>query len=285
MGWLLVSCNKFEGDQEVPAYLRIDTITLQTDYFTQGSNTHQITDAWVYVDDQLIGVFELPALFPVLLNGKHRLDILPGIKLNGISSTRVPYPFFQPYSLSEYTFYPDSIQTVKPSTTYRSTAVFAWLEDFENAGFTLETTSHSDTIIMHTEANSEDALLSEHSAFSGKIFLDQSHPSIDIATLAGFNALPGLGAPVMLEVDCKNDLPLLVGMFATEYGSVTDMPLVYINTSDTWKKIYINLGPNISEHTVAYDFKVYFSATLGSDQEQAKIFLDNLKLIYRPNQK
>lgn len=282
-GLFLFACNKFEGDQEVPAYLRIDTITFQTDYFLQGSNTHEITDAWVYVDDQLMGVYELPALFPLLLEGAHKLEIYPGIKLNGISSTRVPYPFYQPYSVSEYKFYPDSIRTVKPSTSYRSTAVFAWKEDFENSGFTLENTSQSDTSIFRTEPNSPDALLSNFSAFSGKVVLDKDHPTFDVASLSAYE-LPGLGAPVLLELDCRTDIPVLIGMFTTENSQVVDIPLVYVNESDVWNKLYINLGPNISEHTSATEFKVYFSATL-DDQENATIFLDNIKLIYRPNQK
>lgn len=281
-GLFIMACNKFEGDQEVPAYLRIDTISLQTDYYLEGSNTHQITDAWIFVDDQNIGVFELPALFPVLQHGKHKLTIYPGIKLNGISSTRVPYPFYQPYEIKEYTFFPDSIRTIHPSTTYYSTANFAWKEDFENSGSSLEATSHSDTTLMRTEPNSEDALLGEFSAYSGKIVLDTAHPSIDLASMSAFD-LPGRGTPVLLELDCKSEIPLLVGMFATENGSIVDIPLIYISESEKWNKLYVNLGPNVSEHQAATDFKVYFSATL-KDQETASIFLDNIKLLYRSEQ-
>ena len=78
----LTSCQKFEGDQTIPAYVRIDTVLFTADYVTQGSSTHKITDAWVYVDDQLIGVYELPSTFPVLASGKHKLEIRVGIKLN-----------------------------------------------------------------------------------------------------------------------------------------------------------------------------------------------------------
>ena len=59
------SCKKFSGSQEVPAYIHIDSLTVDCDYFTYGANTSNITDAWVYVDDQPIGCFELPATFPI----------------------------------------------------------------------------------------------------------------------------------------------------------------------------------------------------------------------------
>jgi hypothetical protein len=48
------SCEKFSGDQTVPAYMKIDSIRLTTDYSTQGTAIHNITDAWVYIDGQLI---------------------------------------------------------------------------------------------------------------------------------------------------------------------------------------------------------------------------------------
>jgi hypothetical protein len=63
---------------------------------------------------------------------------------------------------------------------------------------------------------------------------------------------------------------------------VVDIPLVVVNKSDTWNKIYINLGPNISAYTNASNFKVYLESSL-SDESEAAYYFDNIKLIYRPN--
>ena len=71
----LASCQKFKGSQTVPAYIHIDSIAVEGDYYTYGANTANITDAWVYVDDQIIGTFELPATFPVLKKGKHKVSV------------------------------------------------------------------------------------------------------------------------------------------------------------------------------------------------------------------
>ena len=60
------SCEKFSGDQTIPAYLGIDSIYLSTDYNSEGTASQRITDAWVYVDDEFLGAFELPARLPVL---------------------------------------------------------------------------------------------------------------------------------------------------------------------------------------------------------------------------
>ncbi len=283
LGLHLASCNKFEGEQTIPAYIQIDSISLITDYFTQGSNSKQITDAWIYVNDQLVGAFEMPAKFPVLAQGKQKLEIRPGIKLNGIAATRVPYPFYKPIIIQDFNFIPDSVQKVRPSTSYYSTAVFAWIEDFEDVSISLEGTSQSDTAIYKTQpANNPEAWLSQYSSYSGIVSLDSKNKVFKIATFNAFT-LPGSGTPVLLELDYKCDRAFGVGMFATISGQVLDIPLVVVNSSATWNKIYVNLGPNISAYPSASNFKIYFESSVGDD-EQSQYYLDNIKLIYRaPN--
>ena len=77
---IISACQKEETPNTIPAYLKIDTITLD-----ENNTTTNITDAWVYINDQLQGVYELPATFPVLKNDTQTLRIKAGIKLNGIA--------------------------------------------------------------------------------------------------------------------------------------------------------------------------------------------------------
>ena len=121
---IMSSCEKFSGDQTVPAYLSIDSIYLTTNYYSQGTTSQRITDAWVTVDNVFIGAFELPAKFPVLKTGNHKVKIWPGIKKNGISATRISYEYYNPIE-TELKFAADSttrIGTVK--TTYLGTTLF-----------------------------------------------------------------------------------------------------------------------------------------------------------------
>jgi len=276
----LSACHKFEGDQTVPAYLRIDTILFTTDYVTQGSNTHNITDAWVYVNDQLIGVYELPATFPVLASGKQDLEIRPGIKLNGIGATRAPYPFYKPFVIDNFNFVEDSVQIVRPVTSYYDNLTFAWTEDFEGSGTSLEKTTASDTIIAKTSpADHPDAWLSPYSSFSGKVQLDAEHEVFQIASFLSYE-LPDQGKAVLLELDYKCDREFGVGMIANLSSSTLMLPLVVVNKSETWNKIYINLGPNVSAYTTAKNFKIYFESDRG-DQDEANFYFDNIKVIYR----
>jgi len=280
--FLAGSCRKFDGEQTVPSYIRIDTITLFTEYGSEGANTHNISDAWVYVNGQLIGAFELPAVFPVLAKGLSKVEIRPGIKLNGISATRAHYPFYKPYEvqtiLSE-----DSITIIKPSTSYYNTSVFAWIEDFEGSSISLVSTSKSDTIIEKTQpSNHPDAFLSEHSAYSGKVHLIGDAKVFEISSFNGY-VLPGRGSPVFVEIDYKCIRGFGVGVFIKKDNTMLTFPLIVVNKSDIWKKIYINLSPIVTEYNNAEYIKVYFDSDLGTDETEALYYFDNLKIVYRNN--
>lgn len=276
----LNSCYKFSGDQTIPSYLRIDSIGLNTDYFTEGSNTHNITDAWVYIDDNLIGVFELPAVVPILKSGPQNLDIRAGIKLNGISSTRVPYPFYKPITNEEFNLYPDSVIDMGViNTRYESDVVFAWMEDFEDSGITLEEISTSDTAIKRTSQNDPNALIDEYSLHSGVVNLTEDKPVWSSASISSF-PITSQGSSVLLELDFKTDNYFSVGLLILEYNTFIKIPLVIANHSNTWRKIYINLGPNISLHPQGDYFKVVFESEIENDKTRADIYLDNIKLLY-----
>ncbi len=120
----LAGCDKFEGDQTVPSYLKIDSLDFFTEPDMQGTSNQKIVDAWVYVDDDLVGGFEMPAIIPVLVEGNHKLEIRPGIVLNGISDTRAPNPVFQPIIYEDFNFFPDSVVAVSGTSSYLSNARF-----------------------------------------------------------------------------------------------------------------------------------------------------------------
>ena len=75
---------------DIPSYMSINSVTLDE------NSTHNISDVWIYIDDNLQGVYELPANFPILDEGTHKLRVKAGIKDNGISAKRIPYPFTHP---------------------------------------------------------------------------------------------------------------------------------------------------------------------------------------------
>ena len=275
----LSGCYKFKGAQTVPTYLKIDTAFINTYYPSEGSRTQKITDVWIYINDNINGTFELPAIFPILAEGENELEIRPGIKLNGISSTRVPYPFYEPMVIKDFEFIPDSVIEIKSVVlNYYSNLTFAWMEDFEGGGISIEENPASDTVIEKTiRENSPDP----GTKYAGTIFLTEERPVYSGATYQSY-PMPRQGSPVVLEMDYKSDNYLNTGLLIRDPGGYIKVPLIIVNHSDEWNKIYINLGPNLSLHSQASEYRVYFEAGLDNNKTSSSISIDNLKIIHRP---
>jgi hypothetical protein len=285
---LLSSCDKFDGDQVIPSYISIDTVFVTTDYPDEGTDNHRVVDAWLYVDDQLIGGFELPATVPVLTEGMSKVEIRPGIILNGISSTRAPYPNFEPAVIQDVVLVPDSVITIPPiETVYQQNVEFVWMEDFEDASLALKPASQSDTIVGRTDpAGNPVAFLDENSDYSGMVTIDRDRPYMLLQSDDGNNAGFDLrqGNFIFLEVHFKSETNLIVGMLITEQSqTIKQRPYIGLNATDEWRKVYLNFTPLVNEETGAISFKVYFEAYHSGDQSSSKIYFDNIKLLSRRN--
>lgn len=273
---ILPSCELINPDEEIPSYIKIDTITLTTTYAVEGSASHKITDAWVYVDDQLVGVYELPALIPVLKNGTSKITVLAGIKMNGIAATRVPYPFFRSYEITTELF-TDSIIILQPSVKYHTNVTFAWKEDFENPGFTLEPTAISDTTI--NRITDIDHVFEGNAC--GLFALSSQQDFCECKTINTYE-LPKGGSYVFLELNYKCNNRFRIGIFVNEPGGlVTQVPqTIVINPSENWNKIYVNLTKEVSLFANAINHNIYFGVLPDAGVAEPKVYLDNIKLIW-----
>ena len=277
------SCNNFEGSQEIPAYIHIDTFLLTTNYEIEGAASHKITDVWLYIDNNLQGCYEMPATIPVLERGKHKITIYPGIKLNGISSTRTINPFYKPYIIEELELEEKVIDTIHPSTTYyskdESTLEFAFKDDFERQIF-VEDSNGSDTAIIRTDRDAPERWDDEfnNSHYSGYVWLGDTINNFCF-TSTELRDLPNQGNSIFLEIDYKCTEVFEVGLYA-KISQMEIIPLVYVNPSPTWNKIYINIGPSITDTKDAEYFKFYIAGMIDKNSE-AEYYFDNLKLVYR----
>lgn len=265
-----------------PSWLKINTFSFTTNEATQGANTSNITDAWVYMDEKPLGVFELPCVLPVLDKGEHQFTIFPGIKNNGISSSRIRYPFYNTYeTIVDLAL--DDTTTIFPSTTYKSNLTFAYIEDFEGAGISLAKSGSSDTNIVFIE-KAEFPELVAYGEKCGGIFFEGDD------TLYAGSTLETLALPknqdVFLEVDYRNDNKLSMGTIAIfPNGSTQERtPLVSMTPqqsgSEVWKKIYINLKEDISFSITASAFEIYFLAKRDKGNVVSNIYIDNIKVVH-----
>lgn len=277
---ILLTVASCDPDEINPSFLHIPSISLKQENTQRGGNTSDIVDAWVYVNNKEIGVFELPATIPILENGENQIKVLAGIKKDGQSNKRIIYPF--------YTIYKETLllkggqtDTIRPVVEYFSSLNFAWLETFDNQTASLEGTSSSRTIDSVAFTNDQDEKLNLiNNKFSAKIPLGKGPQIFEVATLQEMN-LPQ-GKNIFLEVDYKSDIAVQFGIYPFNTADIYGLPILLAYPSKNWKKLYISLGEEVSApKNNGATFKVFIYANHADSSQNAFIYLDELKVIHQ----
>ena len=118
----VASCEVINPDEKVPAYIHIDKISVDAN-LGQGTDSSNISDAWIYINSELIGAFQLPATIPILKAGNQDIEIRSGVIINGIASTRTINPFYS-YQTKNIKLIPDSIISFNVKTDYHPSVKF-----------------------------------------------------------------------------------------------------------------------------------------------------------------
>lgn len=269
---LINACEIYNPDEKVPAFIMIDSITVSTDYNTQGTTSSKISDAWIYVDEKLVGVYELPIKAPILESGNHNITIKAGIKSNGISSTRPFYAFYNSATYTNTRLTPDSIIHLNPVITYSNDANFLWKEDFEDGGVSLIQTGEDSTLLFKTSNPSE--IFEGISAYAT---LD-SQDSIFIFKSSEKFTLP-INKIIYLEMNYKNNNVFFVGLIVHTSTQTQRIPVLVVNRSEHWNKIYVNFSSVVTSITGAINYEVFIAAEKEDDVANPLFFFDNFKLI------
>lgn len=279
---LFSACNLYNPAEPVPSYIRINKIDLVTTE-EEGTNSHKITDAWVYVDEKLIGCFELPVTIPLLYEGDHQIAIKAGIKVNGISATRAPYPFYERF-VQTTTLTRGSVSTINPVVTYVTNlnweGDFLWEENFD-AGTTLQNSpSGTDTAIKHftIPLGATDPMVFEGTG-SAVAYLDANRTFFECVSSDSY-VLPRGDAPSFLELNYKCNYQFVVGLFAHGPAGTNKYKVINVNPSPEWNKIYIYLSPVVSSAGATTDFNVFIGMLNNTDASNAFIAIDNIKLLH-----
>lgn len=281
MSSFLSSCDK---EEPIPAYIHIPAsiLTVESDG-SEGSNSHNITDAWVYVSGKFIGVYELPTTIPILTSGEQNLTILAGIKKNGLASERVAYPFYDSYSIN-HTFVPAQVDTITPEYTYRTNVNFPWLEDFEDQTISMQK-SGSFTTIDSMKITGVSSQVFEYNAttskYSGIVTMDTGFQIFENSTIQLFD-LPRSGREIYLEFNYKSSSELIAGIYPITGTIVTGIPVVnFFPTNGSWKKAYVSLKEDVNNpEYLGFDFRIFFGSRTNTDNSTPQLFFDNIKLVH-----
>jgi hypothetical protein len=275
---ILSSCIKNNPD---PSWIQINEWSLQSNIELSGAEgelTENISEAWVYVNDKIIGVFQVPCKIPVLTSGMANIKIFPAVKNNGISASKKIYPFLEVYEVNQELVQNQTV-VFNPTTKYKSITKFK-IYDFELTNMFLE--NDPNTSLAQIEYANTD-LQAFNGNFYGKVLLNQ----IDTAWVAYTTEQLQFvkGRDVYLELDYYNTNSVITGLiFVEPDGTTTDNPNIQLNgQSDSdvrWKKIYIDLKELIGNSPPGSNFLQSFQARLNSGKTNSEIRIDNIKLVY-----
>lgn len=276
-GIIVSSCNLINPEEKQPCYVQVDTISVSTDLITQGSNAAKISEAWIYLDDNLIGVYDLPCRVPVLADqGEHKLTIGAGIQINGLSSLLAPYAF---YTLVDTNLIlnPGETSIYNPVVQYYESLTFPLLASFDIlAGNKLVATNSSDT--SGTLATNQADVFEGTASFYTNLKRDSGF--VEFETVESY-VLPKQGRTVYAELNYKNSHVINIGLSANYPASSTIRnTVISLRPSEIWKKVYVNLTSFVSTEVNASNYKLFFYANKEPGTPELKIYLDNLKIVY-----
>lgn len=278
------SCTLLDKEEPLPAWVRIDSFKLlDNPNVDEGSLKHDITDAWVFIDDELLGIYELPAEVPVLDEGKHRLLIGPGIKVSTISTLRDNYLFYTAHE-SEINLVPGETTPVLPEVSYRDEdALYKYLivEEFEDNFLELEPNTNTDALIKRTT----DLALVYEGTGSGMIQILDTTKNAWIRTSEDF-VLPTGGKVIYLELDYYSQYDLVIGVHINNSG-IADQNINYLTLKAQgneveWKKAYVALTSTINQAYNMESAYVYFLPDIqASTRNDGIVLLDNIKIMHQ----
>lgn len=238
--------------------------------------SHKFSDVWIYANGDKIGLWEVPCKVPILESDSVEIQIVPGVRLNGMSTTIPAYPFLQPFKKKIYLEKGEtlSLDENQIQFKYYNNVKFPLLETFEQ----------STTFTSSIEDGGEFEIINQEGENIGLITLQDSLYGFEVVSPS--MTLPGNNNSVFFEMDYKCDQEISVGLImVNSHGIAEHEPLVNIRASNgEWKKIYINLTQSISRNAAADgnvdDVKIVLSGNRDDDLTSAKFYFDNAKVIY-----
>jgi len=263
------------------SWLKIDSINLTTNTTTEGENSHNITDAWVFMDNQPLGVWEIPCEIPVLAEGKHSFTVYPGIKSNGINASRVQYPFYKSDEF-DLTLVEGETVSYTPTVSYKSNKIITGREDFEDTGIILNPNIELDTSKIKIISITDFPEIVKYGNNCGQMTLSQNDTIIQVFTNLNLELEKG---ETFMEIDYlnTNSFAIALNSVSASSGNSNNDPFIMIPAQDDadlkWKKIYLNLTTYITSVDQAIGFDFYIVAALDANKTNTNVYLDNIKIV------
>lgn len=278
--FILSSCAVFDPEDIQPAYLKLGEIKVYEPGTSDVYTTHDVRDIWVYLDGTALGIFPYPGHVPVIPGNPDEnslIQMLAGIRDNGIASHLTLYPFLEFYEMNQKII-PGNIYEVNPVYKYRSNTILRFNEGFEHSShlFSMDLDNNQKSKITGTTSNSRTG------TYSGHLQVTKTDPLLEAANSTALLNLPVNASGVYLELDYLADHDFNFGMIGYDETTGSQGIKNYylgLKKNTSWQKIYINLTEELAASKFE-GYRFFFSLQLNQDREAGNVYLDNIKLVH-----
>jgi hypothetical protein len=266
------------------AFIHLEPFELST---TDGSTSSAIVDAWVYVDDVLVGGFPLPGDVPIKRTGSVKIEVFPGIRELGPNSLELfkyvypeLYPLYERFTAQVDLTY-GKTDTLYPKTKYLAKAKTVFFEGFETPPhiFNTDEDKNLSTFIDLSTTLKKEGLR------GGVIQLDTTNNLCDVSTDL-FYIIPTDNSPIYVEVDhIGNSLQFgLIGI-DDKTGQKSTVLEYVLPEKPEWNKNYINIT-RLLQLSKLSRYKIVLRSFMAKDDAgkykalTKTVGIDNIRLVY-----
>ncbi len=293
--FMLSSCDNFKNKQDVPSYIYFEGFYLEENQdftFSQSEDllTSDIRDVWVYVDNIYIGAYPLIkkdsscyCSIPILEEGKHKIDIRPGIIYNGMNNMREEYSFYTSYIDTLDLVAGEEIRIGKQPIMYNSDKCSmpfketfeTYFINFQQADVTTEE-PQTMTVIRNDSV--------KYGSNCGAIYFNEGGKNkyISIDSIYCNNPL-GL----VLEIDYNSNIPFEIGMYGRSSTAEANKYISAVRltppANNQWQKSYIILTKAWDILGYPLNFHIYLEAFNPNNTKNSFVHVDNIKVVHFPN--
>lgn len=274
---VVFSCNK---KQEIPSYLFIPELKADGIYSISGSDSSKIYGAKVFLNDQIIGVYQTPVEVPVFAEGDQKIQVVALIEKDGFSDAVIAYPFYDFAENSVFLSRENTVQ-INPVVEYLPTNnVDYWFEDFEGQSmkFVISDNSTSEFVIT----NQPEKVYENNGSGLFKL----NNDSVYIKALTDQKFIYKQGTNAFVELNYKNNQPFFFSVIIKlQSGQVSKIPrFQFKNTINSngelyWNKIYLEIGSVLTGIEQLKSFELCFEVNRDNSIADPTVLLDNIKLI------
>ena len=272
---MLLSGGCSEDPSPIPSFVQIDTIIVDsTNYDSVGSFRGRVDFAFFYIDDNLQGVYKLPAKFPVIGEGVKNFKIYAGVYEFGNSSTAMRYNFYEPYIFTDTLAVGETL-AVAPHVQYDSLLKVPHVQDFD-AGAHMFGSDFTKTSQAGTYLSGYPGGLDGLCGYMGMNSGDTAGTIMTLESATPVFVPKNLGLGYFIELDYKCNCPFYLDI-KTSQGSRS---IIGFNKREVWNKVYVNITYAI-DVTPGTDVKLIFRMLRDVNIADQEVLIDNIKIVYR----